>query len=176
VLDAQSQDVDVDEVESVEATPRDDAAKRSAGLNFKPEDPKPEDPKPEDHEPEDHEPEDSSTDSGSPLAAELSENLARAEDRPHNSELDAELDEIDGPATQRARTRVSDEERQAEKLYDYELVDRFKAGDQGAFEELFSRTREKVYRVAYKVLLNEEDALDVVQDTFITAHKALARL
>lgn len=154
MLDAQSQDVD--EVESAAATPEDDAAKRSADFDA-------------DAGDSDSEVSDSEVSDSEALDSELSEELATADGRAH----ELELSESDGPASQRARTRVSDEERQAEKLYDYELVDRFKAGDQSAFEELFSRTREKVFRVAYKVLLNEDDALDVVQDTFITAHKAL---
>ena len=59
------------------------------------------------------------------------------------------------------------------RAYDYGLVDRFKGGDQDAFSELYERHRETVYRVAFKIILNKEDALDIVQETFITAHKAL---
>ncbi|MDF1665678.1 MAG: RNA polymerase sigma factor [Planctomycetota bacterium] len=60
-----------------------------------------------------------------------------------------------------------------DRTYDYGLVDRFKAGDQDAFSELYERHRETVYRVAFKVVLNKDDALDIVQETFITAHRAL---
>jgi RNA polymerase sigma-70 factor, ECF subfamily len=60
-----------------------------------------------------------------------------------------------------------------DKTYDYALVDRFRKGDQDAFSELYERLRETVYRVAFKIVTNKEDALDIVQETFITAHKAL---
>lgn len=38
------------------------------------------------------------------------------------------------------------------------------SGDQRAFEELVTRYRSYVYVIAYKIVLNEEEALDVTQD------------
>jgi RNA polymerase sigma-70 factor (ECF subfamily) len=43
------------------------------------------------------------------------------------------------------------------------------AGDRGALEELFRRYRLPAYRVAYRLLGNEADALDAVQDGFVKA-------
>jgi len=56
---------------------------------------------------------------------------------------------------------------------DDQLLARFSRGDRTALEELFQRYRGMAYRVAYRLLGNEADALDAVQDGFI---KALAHL
>lgn len=56
-----------------------------------------------------------------------------------------------------------------------DLVQRAVAGDPRAFEELYETYRHAVYKVAYGMTRNPEDAMDVVQDTFIKAHKSLAR-
>ena len=47
------------------------------------------------------------------------------------------------------------------------LLERFQRGEESAFEELFGKYREAVYAVAYKVLRDQESALDVVQDAFL---------
>jgi RNA polymerase sigma-70 factor (ECF subfamily) len=60
------------------------------------------------------------------------------------------------------------------KAEDYELVRRTLDGDSDAFNKLYTRYREKVYRVAYHLLGSREDALDQVQEAFIRAHRALA--
>jgi RNA polymerase sigma-70 factor (ECF subfamily) len=49
------------------------------------------------------------------------------------------------------------------------------AGDAAALEELFRRHRGVAYRVAYRLLGNEPDALDAVQDGFINALTRLDR-
>src|SRR5215475_656101 len=54
-------------------------------------------------------------------------------------------------------------------LSDEHLLDRFSAGDREALEELFRRYRLAAYRVAHRLLGNEADALDAVQDGFIKA-------
>lgn len=56
---------------------------------------------------------------------------------------------------------------------DKDLVDRARAGDQDAFRELFQRYHRRVYSLAYGVLHNTDDALDVVQEGFIKAHRYL---
>src|SRR5436305_6337567 len=43
------------------------------------------------------------------------------------------------------------------------------AGDRFALEELFRRYRQVAYRVAYRLLGNEADALDAVQNGFVKA-------
>lgn len=52
---------------------------------------------------------------------------------------------------------------------DDELLTRHAAGQRDALEELFRRYRQAAYRVAYRLLGNEADALDAVQDGFIKA-------
>ena len=55
----------------------------------------------------------------------------------------------------------------AEAARDAEFVERIKKGDSHAFDDLFRRHREAAYRIAYRLLGNAEDALDVVQESFI---------
>src|ERR1700732_2171053 len=52
---------------------------------------------------------------------------------------------------------------------DEQLLERFAAGDRTALEELFRRYRQPAYRVAYRLLGNEPDALDAVQGGFVQA-------
>jgi RNA polymerase sigma-70 factor (ECF subfamily) len=54
-------------------------------------------------------------------------------------------------------------------LSDECLLDRFAAGDRAALDELFRRYRLAAYRVAYRLLGNEADALDAVQEGFVKA-------
>src|ERR1700676_3993605 len=49
------------------------------------------------------------------------------------------------------------------------LLERFAAGERTALEELFRRYRGPAYRVAHRLLGNEADALDAVQEGFIKA-------
>lgn len=64
---------------------------------------------------------------------------------------------------------------QSEAKYDAELVRRFVAGDEMAFVEIVTRYRKKIYSVALSVLRNPHDAEEIAQDTFIRAHRGLAR-
>src|SRR5881275_80366 len=52
---------------------------------------------------------------------------------------------------------------------DEELLGRHAAGERQALEELFRRYRQIAYRVAYRLLGNEADALDAVQEGFVKA-------
>jgi RNA polymerase sigma-70 factor (ECF subfamily) len=56
---------------------------------------------------------------------------------------------------------------------DVELVDAARAGDRDAFRALFERYHRRAYSLAFGVVHNADDALDVVQDAFIKAHKYL---
>ncbi len=55
------------------------------------------------------------------------------------------------------------------------LVRDARDGDRSACEELFRRHRNDSYRLAYRHLGNEQDALDVVQEAMIKAFSALAQ-
>src|SRR3954469_16901593 len=59
--------------------------------------------------------------------------------------------------------------------YDAGLVLRFNAGDESAFLEIAKKYRTRMFNVAFGVLKNGADAEEVVQDTFIRAHRALAK-
>ena len=51
------------------------------------------------------------------------------------------------------------------------LIQRVKAGDHEAFEAIFGRYVNRVYRQAFKLVGNESDAEDVVQEVFLTIYK-----
>lgn len=52
---------------------------------------------------------------------------------------------------------------------DEQLLTRWRQGQRDALEELFQRYRVVAYRVAYRLLGNEADALDAVQEAFVKA-------
>src|SRR5947209_3491354 len=56
---------------------------------------------------------------------------------------------------------------------DEQLLARFAAGERQVLDELFRRYRLPAYRVAYRLLGHEADALDAVQEGFV---KALSHL
>ncbi len=53
------------------------------------------------------------------------------------------------------------------------LVDRFRAGDRRAFEELVRRHRSRIYHLALRMTKNEQEALEIVQETFLSAYRKL---
>lgn len=52
----------------------------------------------------------------------------------------------------------------------------FKRTNLPTFEELIKHEQDKLYRVAYTYMRNEQDALDVVQDAIINGYKAFHKL
>jgi RNA polymerase sigma-70 factor (ECF subfamily) len=56
---------------------------------------------------------------------------------------------------------------------DAALVERCRNGDVAAFEPLVEKYRQRVWRLAYNVLRDREEAWDVAQDAFIKAFQAL---
>src|SRR3954466_12927118 len=75
------------------------------------------------------------------------------------------------PSERAARAAASHQEAE----HDAELVRRFNAGDENAFVEIMTRYREKIFSVALALLRNRADAEEIAQDTFIRAHRGLAR-
>src|SRR6202451_2578677 len=55
------------------------------------------------------------------------------------------------------------------------VVAREKAGDGGAYRGLVEPHSRSVFRLAYRMTGNEQDAEDVVQETFLRAYKQLNR-
>ena len=53
------------------------------------------------------------------------------------------------------------------------LVDRFRGGDAGAFEQLVTRYWDRIYGMVHQLLRNQQDAEEVTQDAFIRAHRGL---
>ncbi len=48
-----------------------------------------------------------------------------------------------------------------------EMISRCQEGDQQALKEIFDKYQKKVYRIAYGVVRQREEALDIVQEVFI---------
>lgn len=62
-----------------------------------------------------------------------------------------------------------------EAAYDAELARRFNEGNEAAFVEIMQRYRGKIYGLTLSMLRNASDAEEITQDTFIRAHRGLAR-
>lgn len=56
-----------------------------------------------------------------------------------------------------------------------ELIERAKAGDGPAFDEMTKRYSEKAYSIAYQMLASPDDARDLVQDAFLEVFRTLER-
>ena len=56
---------------------------------------------------------------------------------------------------------------------DKDLIKQFVAGDQGAFDIFVKRHQDRVYRLACARLYSADDAVDVSQEVFLRAYKAL---
>ncbi len=56
---------------------------------------------------------------------------------------------------------------------DRTLVERFRAGDEAAFDALVRRNQDRIYGLLWRMLGNREDALDVAQDTFVRAYRGI---
>src|SRR5215468_4009887 len=58
---------------------------------------------------------------------------------------------------------------------DAAVVAQVLAGDQDAFRVLVGRYSRSIYRVAYRLTGNRQDAEEIVQETFLRAYKSLER-
>lgn len=56
-----------------------------------------------------------------------------------------------------------------------DLLRRAKGGDTAAFDEIITRYRQRIFMTAYLIIRNEDDALDLCQEAFLRAWKALRR-
>lgn len=57
---------------------------------------------------------------------------------------------------------------------DFDLIDRFKAGDRAAFSEIVRRYQDRVYSLCYRWLGEPEVAEEVAQDVFLALFRSLA--
>lgn len=69
---------------------------------------------------------------------------------------------------------TNDERRAKDRARDQDLVDRAKKGDTLAFQKLVIAHQGRLFSVAFGILRDRDEAMDVVQDAFIKAHKKLA--
>jgi RNA polymerase sigma-70 factor (ECF subfamily) len=56
-----------------------------------------------------------------------------------------------------------------------DLVKRCQVGDTGAFDELVTRYRTRVFSMIYNMVHSEQDAWDLAQDSFVKAWKSIKR-
>ena len=77
----------------------------------------------------------------------------------------------DAPVNDQAETASKAPGTEASGQNDRELVDRVQQGDDAAFKELFDRYHRRAFAVAFGVVKNKQDALDIVQDAFIKVHR-----
>jgi RNA polymerase sigma-70 factor (ECF subfamily) len=54
-----------------------------------------------------------------------------------------------------------------------ELISRCQQGDHDALKEIFEQYNKKVYRIAYGVVRQREEALDIVQEVFIKLYRSI---
>ena len=54
-----------------------------------------------------------------------------------------------------------------------DLLKRSRQGDTSAFGELVRRHQETIYMHAYQIIRNEDDAMDLAQDTFVRAWRSI---
>src|SRR5271169_3162920 len=63
----------------------------------------------------------------------------------------------------------------AEKtVSDHELLERCRAGDEGAFDDLVLRHQQRAFNVAFQVLRDHEDATEVAQDAFVRIYRSVS--
>jgi RNA polymerase sigma-70 factor (ECF subfamily) len=79
------------------------------------------------------------------------------------------------PQRAAAKTAEKPSASASEAVIDAGLVQRFNAGDDTAFVEIMTRYRAKIFTVTLGLLRNHADAEEITQDTFIRAHRGLAR-
>ncbi len=63
-----------------------------------------------------------------------------------------------------------------EKMQIAQLVDKVREGDNAAFETLYNETNKGAYFVALKITGNEDDAMDILQDSYVKALDKLSQL
>mgnify|MGYP001826329362 FL=1 len=62
-----------------------------------------------------------------------------------------------------------------ERSIDQALVERVQAGDNTAFDVLVQKYQSKIIQLAYRYVHDQDEAMDIAQEAFIKAYKALGR-
>lgn len=68
--------------------------------------------------------------------------------------------------------RVIQPDAEKKTASDQELLERCRAGDEEAFDDLVSRHQQRALHVAFQVLHNYEDAAEVAQDAFVRIYRS----
>ncbi len=76
-------------------------------------------------------------------------------------------------ASKRGKKADDDAAAETTRERDRKLVERARKGDNAAFQELFSHYHRRAFSLAYGMVHNSDDALDIVQEAFIKAHRYL---
>jgi len=58
---------------------------------------------------------------------------------------------------------------------DHDLLERCRAGNEEAFDELVRRHQQRAFNVAFQVLRDREDATEVAQDAFVRIYRSMDR-
>lgn len=74
-----------------------------------------------------------------------------------------------------SKRSMSEEKKMRRVDPDLDLVERSRAGDTKAFDELVEKYTPKLYGLVYHMTSNHEDTNDVLQDVFAKAYRALKR-
>jgi RNA polymerase sigma-70 factor (ECF subfamily) len=61
----------------------------------------------------------------------------------------------------------------SEAVNDRELVARLQGGDEKAFDDLVRRHQQRALNVAFQLLRNHEDAMEVAQDAFVKVYRSI---
>ncbi len=80
---------------------------------------------------------------------------------------------IEAPDIESKADKISVKLAQKEEERDKRIVDRFKNGDESAFEEIFNLYWERIFSFILPLLRNRQDAEEVAQDTFIRTNRGL---
>ena len=62
-----------------------------------------------------------------------------------------------------------------ERSIDQALVERVQGGDKTAFDVLVQKYQSKIIQLAYRYVHDQDEAMDIAQEAFIKAYKALGR-
>ena len=92
---------------------------------------------------------------------------------PADTDAKAPVTGVEGTATSTTPSLSSISEPTAGATTDDELIARARAKDFAAFEELLGRYEDKVFRLAFRILRNETDAKEILQETFVSIWRKL---
>ncbi|MBD3181133.1 sigma-70 family RNA polymerase sigma factor [Candidatus Poribacteria bacterium] len=61
------------------------------------------------------------------------------------------------------------------EMEDAELIRLCQEGDMSAFESIFRKHQNRVYNVTYRMMGNQDDAMDMTQDIFVKAYQKIGK-